>query len=310
MNIRNRVLVCIAAACAACGGNGGGGAARHLIYEGQNSGSPPGFEIWDVVLENGAATGTPVNLTQSAGDDMEADWNQQERKIAFASDRAGDFNLYVMNADGSNVVQVTSNTHMQRLPSWDPTGNEIAFATDEDGDFEIFVVRPNGHNPRQLTHNDCVDSDPAWSPDGTKIAYVTNCDPASNLEIHVMGIDGTGDVRLTNLPTEDDFHTSWSADSVKIAFESVPIGGSAHVNPEISIMNADGSGLNTLVIDASTRDLVHPAWEPSGDRLAVARIDATGDYNLFMISTAGGTASLAMDQPLTQWSPVWGAPAP
>lgn len=309
MNIRSLILISVATACVACGGHGNS-AQGHLIYEGQNNASPPGFDVWDVVLENGMASGTPVNLTQSPGDDMEADWNQQERKIAFASNRAGNFNLYVMDADGGNVVQVTSGPQMERLPSWQPGGNEIAYATDQDGDFEIFVVRPNGNNPRQLTNNGCLDSDPAWSPNGNLIAYVTNCDGAQDLEIHVMDIDGLGDVRLTTRPTMDDFHPTWSRDSTKIAFESVATGGSAHVNTEIVIMNADGSGLNALAISGSTRDLAHPAWWPGGDLLAVARVDATGDYNLFMVSTAGGAASLVLDQPLTQWSPAWGDPSP
>ncbi len=307
MNIRGLILLCAATSCIACGGPNAKG---HVIYEGQNNTQPAGFEIWDVVLDHGTASSTPVNLTQSPGDDMDADWNQHERKIAFASNRTGDFDLYVMNADGSNVSQITSGPHMDRLPSWEPGGNQIAYATDQDGDMEIFKIRPNGNDPRQLTRNTCFDSDPAWSPDGTKIAYVTNCDGAQDLEVHVMGIDGASDVRLTNRPSTDEFHPTWSADSTKIAFESVQTGGGAHIDTEIMIMNADGTDLHALAISASTDDLIHPAWWPGGNLLAVARVDSTGDYNLFLISTSGGTASLVLDQPLTQWSPVWGDPTP
>ncbi len=308
MNFRSLVLLPIAAVCVACGG--GSSSKGHLIYEGQNNMRPGGFDIWDVVIDGGVATGAPVNLTQSAGDDMDADWNQSRGKIAFASNRAGNYDLYTMNADGSNVFQVTNSSHMERLPTWEPNGDHIAYTTDEDGDFEIFKVRPNGNDAGRLTNNNCLDSDPAWSPDGTRIAYVTNCDDPTNLELHVMGSNGLNDLRLTNRPSTDEFHPTWSPDSTKIAFESVQAGGGAHMDTEIMIVNADGTNLQSLTIDPSTRDLIHPAWWPGGALLAVSRVDASGDYNLYTISTNGGVATRMLDQPLTQWSPVWGNPAP
>lgn len=305
MNIRGVVLVAVGVTFAGCNGNAYKGL---LIYEGQASSGPAGFDIWVVALDEGLAIGAPVNLTQSVGDDRDADWNQATKMIAFASDRAGNFDIYTMNADGTNPRQITTGTTMDRFPSWEPNADHLAYASDEGGDFDIFRVEDTGSRKTLLTRNNCLDSDPAWSPDGTRIAYVTNCDNGQNLEIHVMAANGTADTRVTTRTARDDFNPTWSSDSARIAFESVPIGGSAHVNTEIMIMNADGSGLQPLASTGPAGDLVTPAWSPSGNLIAVGKIDTSGDYNLYIVDSADGGIWNVFDQPLTQWSPAWGDP--
>ena len=85
-------------------------------------------------------------------------------EIAFVSDRDGDFEIYVMDADGGNLRRVTNDGGDDTNPTWSPDGQWIAFASDRDGDFEIYIVQPNGSGLRQLTSNTANDSDPAWSP--------------------------------------------------------------------------------------------------------------------------------------------------
>ena len=85
-------------------------------------------------------------------------------RIAFVSDRDGDSDIYVMNADGSGVVRLTKDSAEDWLPAWSPDGGRVAFASDRDGDFEIYVMNADGSGVVQLTDNSDHDLMPAWSP--------------------------------------------------------------------------------------------------------------------------------------------------
>jgi len=67
-------------------------------------------------------------------------------KIAFQSDRDGDNEIFVMNADGTGVTQLTDNDDWDRVPVWSPNGKQIAFVSDRYGDNEIFVMNADGSN--------------------------------------------------------------------------------------------------------------------------------------------------------------------
>jgi Tol biopolymer transport system component len=212
-----------------------------------------------------------------------------------------------MSFDGQNVLSRTNDPDEDRFPSWEPNGDRIAFASNRDGDYEIFRMEDNGGNVTALTQNSCLDTEPAWSPDGSKIAFTSDCS-STNLEIFVVDTNGGNRTQLTTRPTRDDFHPTWSPDSQRIAFESVPTGGSAHVNTQIIIMNADGSNPQQITTAVQVTDLIHPAWSPNGRFLAVARVDSSGDYNVYTINLADGAVRMVVDEPATQWSPAWGDP--
>src|SRR5207247_8089948 len=90
-------------------------------------------------------------------------------QIAFMSLRDGNWEIYVMNADGSGVRNLTSSPADDAIQTWSPDGSKIAFATNRDGNWEIYVVNANGSGARNLTNNPANDDSPAWSPHGTKI---------------------------------------------------------------------------------------------------------------------------------------------
>jgi Tol biopolymer transport system component len=86
-------------------------------------------------------------------------------KIAFDSDRDGDTEIYVMNADGSGVTQLTNNLATDCQPAWSPDGKRIAFLSTRDGvDSEIYVMNADGTGVTQLTNNLALDANPDWSP--------------------------------------------------------------------------------------------------------------------------------------------------
>jgi len=128
-------------------------------------------------------------------------------QIAFTSDRDGDSNIYVMDADGGNVRQLTDDPKQDVDPAWSPDGTRIAFDSDRDGDDDIYVMGADGGNVQQLTDDPPWDWDPAWSPDGTRIAF--NSDRDGDWDIYVMDADGGNVLQLTDDPGRD-WAPAWS----------------------------------------------------------------------------------------------------
>jgi len=95
-------------------------------------------------------------------------------RIAVAAGRDGSAEIYVINADGSDMERLTNNSAADSWPTWSPDGARIAFASGRDGNTEIYVMNADGSDAERLT-NDGDDGarEPAWSPDGTEIAFTS-----------------------------------------------------------------------------------------------------------------------------------------
>ena len=180
-------------------------------------------------------------------------------KIAFESNRDGNYEIYVMNSDGSNQVRLTNNPFFDSSPSWSPDNKKIAFASNRDGNYEIYVMNADGSNPTRLTNNPFGDFGPSWSPDGSKIAFYSNKD-GGHYQIYIMNADGTNQVRLTSNPGSDS-NPSYGS---KIAFSSIISYGDS--NEEIFAINADGT--NQVRLTNSPHIDEYPQWSPDGTRIA------------------------------------------
>ena len=137
-------------------------------------------------------------------------------KIAFTSDRNGNFEIYVMDADGTNPVRLTKNPASDNSPTWSPDGKRIAFTSNPNGVYDIYAVNVDGSNRTNLTHKPAGDFGATWSPDGKRIAYGSNI---GNEEIYIMSADGTNQTNLTR-HGKADRHPDWSPDGTKIVFTS------------------------------------------------------------------------------------------
>jgi len=156
-------------------------------------------------------------------------WSPDGTKIAFASSRDTNPEIYVMDPNGSNIVRLTHDGAEDGQPAWSPDGSKIAFATNRDGNNEIYVMNANGSGQVDLTNNAASDLTPAWSPDGTKIAFQS--DRQTDYAVWVMNADGSNPVRLTD-PSVPAGSPSWSPDGTRIAYEQ---------DGDIWVMNVDGT---------------------------------------------------------------------
>ena len=196
-------------------------------------------------------------------------------KIAFAR-LVGNFEIFTMNSDGSNEVNITNNAASDSAPAWSPDGSKIAFQTNRDGNNEIYTMNVDGSNPVNLTNDAGSDIFPSWSPDGTKIVFTSSRD--GNNEIYSMNANGSNQVNLSN-DAGSDTSPRWSPDGSKIAFSTGRDG-----NNEIYTMNANGSSPTNLSNNAASEG--GPAWSPDGSKIAFST-DRDGNIEIYSMNTDG-----------------------
>jgi Tol biopolymer transport system component len=234
-------------------------------------------------------------------------------RIVYAAQRspATAYDIYVMDPDGSNPVQLTSGVGDEIDPVWSPDGTKIAFEAwipvGNDGNREIFVMNADGSNQVNITTWPFGDDrEPTWSPDGTRIAYTSNGDNGTSQDLVVMNADGSDPVYLTdsasNLSVTGIKEPAWSPDGGQIAFVATPvdIGGE-----EIFLIDADGSNLRNLT-NAPGSFYGSPAWSPLGDRIVFvhARVNRDGPH-IEVMNSDGTDRQVLYDGGWRQDSPAF-----
>src|SRR5262245_47902761 len=147
-------------------------------------------KIYTIDLSNGRIT----PLTPSGDwNDEQPRWSPDGQRIAFKSDRAGSYNLYVMDADGRNVVRITDHGANDHDPAWLPDGQSLLFASDRDrgpGRVDLYRLWLNDRSVERLTNNfEGFAFMPSASPDGNWAAFVSTTFPHQGgwtNQIHVI----------------------------------------------------------------------------------------------------------------------------
>src|SRR5215211_8740312 len=125
--------------------------------------------VMDATDEDGDHNGDHLRrLTDNAATDSAPAWSPGGRKLAFASTRDGNSEIYVMDADGAGTpMNLTNHPGSDQLPVFSPDGTRLAFTTSRDGNFEIYLMAADGTAVTNLTRNPANDAWPAWPATST-----------------------------------------------------------------------------------------------------------------------------------------------
>lgn len=218
---------------------------------------------------------------QKSGIEIAATEAKSAARIAFSSGPNGNFEIFIMNQDGSERTQITHDPANDTNPVWSNNGQKIAFISDRDGSQKIYIMNADGSNQVRLTSGSGIEFSVNWSPDDQKIIFTSFQD--SNSEIYEINADGTNMVRLSP-DRASDVGAQWSPDGKKILYSS-EING----NYEVMVMNADGSDPVNLTHDPA-RDAC-AAWSPDGQEIAF-NSDRGGKESIYLMKADGSSPTL------------------
>jgi Tol biopolymer transport system component len=232
--------------------------------------------VMDATDDDGDGQGDNLRrLTDNPASDFAPAWSPDGKKLAFTSNRDGNNEIYLIDADvcdasappnpdcpDPEVTRVTNNPASDQVPVFSPDGAKMAFQSARDGNQEIYVINADGSGePTNLTNNPALDSLPDFSPDGTGLTFGSTRD-GGDVDVWTMNADGSDPVNLTpTLTATNDRWSAWSPAGDKIVFWS-GIGNGLGTDAEIYTVTTDGTG----TLANLTHDLAggaEPDWGPA-----------------------------------------------
>ena len=209
--------------------------------------------------------------------------------------------IFVMNADGTDRQQRTKSDADDITPVWSPDGRRIAFVSQRDGNREIYVMEADGAGLANITQNPADDWTPAWSPDSQQIAFASS--RQGNWEIFIANADGSGLKQITN-DGAGNMSPVWSPDGRTMAYTSKRDGNWEIYTVPAPNVQGEVSGERHRLTFAEGNDL-SPIFSPQGDRIAFES-NRRGNVEIYLVNADGANErNLSNQSYADDHGPVW-----
>jgi Tol biopolymer transport system component len=264
-----------------------------------NSERDGNYELY-AMNDNGSSQTRITNT--STTDEYRAVLSPNGTKIAFAVDHDGSntWDIFVMNANGTNRVNLTHDTAFQYGFNWSPDSTKIAFHSGTTTSSALYVMNADGTGKTQLINTGASHVPPAWSPDGSKIAFVSYVNSVSGRpDIFVIGANGSNPTNLTN-SSDVEGKPIWSPNGTKILFSKRSW---AINNFDLYTMNANGSGLVRLTTVGGVGTY---NWSPDGTKI-VFTSNFEGNTEVYVMNANGSNQINLSNSEGADYAPIWSA---
>jgi TolB protein len=209
-------------------------------------------------------------------------------RIAFIQMKSGSFQLYTMNSDGTDLLQIT-NLPATGFPVWSPDyspdGQHIVFSHDLTGAIELYVINADGTGLRQLTNDGVEDLFPRWSQDGSSVVYSKFYIGSNQFFDHhlaTINVDSTNSHFVTG-GLFDDYEPAYFPDGTRIVF------GSSRQNLRSALWTANANGSKPRRITKAALSAGSPDVSPDGLRLVFHSHESTELPPIIWSSKIDGT---------------------
>ena len=283
-----------------------GGGFGQIAFASDRTGLP------QIFIENVDGTGL-AQLTKQDNGACQPSWSPDGTRLVFTSPCHGrgdfldgaysDSSLYMMNADGSNIQQLTNVPGADFDPAWSPDGKKIAFTSLRDGNKQIYTLDVDSLAVTRLTKLDVnvENSEPAWSPEGKEIAYLVK--RVGTYQVWVMKSTGQDNVQLARSGQSLwDYLPAWSSDGNVILFSQ----RNANGNPRpwlMSIQYEDGGTAARLNYFPTPIEDVE--FSPDGLWLLSEGMNNDGNRDIYLMTITGSDRARLTTDPGIDFDPTW-----
>ena len=207
-------------------------------------------ELWSYRLADRAFRRV-VNVANAMG----GVYSPDGKHIAFTATDAGNSDVWLVNADGSNPRKLTREPALDLSPSWSPDGKRLVFVSDRAGTPQLYLMPAEGGAPRRLTFQGNYNQTPVWSPRGDLIAF-TGRDERKVFDVFVVAVDTGRISRVTQDQGRTNEEPSWAPNGRLLVFRTDRSGAPA-------LVVSDPRGERQTIVASGAGELTAPVWGPA-----------------------------------------------